>query len=118
MAKLKMLKIGVYGLQSDRKKVLEKMQRLGVVEIENVKADEDKIKLNTSQQLESFAHTIETFEKDRFWIDSKALRVTIGDGDIPVTYEQMEALIDHLNEHTQINRSIHFDDIVKKYRPW
>ena len=61
---------------------------------------------------------IETFEKDRFWIDSKALRVTIGDGDIPVTYEQMEALIDHLNEHTQINRSIHFDDIVKKYRPW
>lgn len=63
MAKLKMLKIGVYGLQSDRKQVLEKMQRLGVVEIENVKADEDKIKLNTSQQLESFSKTIETFEK-------------------------------------------------------
>lgn len=60
----------------------------------------------------------ENFEKDRFWIDSKALRVTIGDGDIQVSYEQMEALIDYLNEHSVINRNIHFDDIVKKYRPW
>lgn len=60
----------------------------------------------------------ENFEKNLFWIDSKALRVTIGDGDINVSYEQMEALIDYLNEHTQINRNIHFDDIVKKYRPW
>lgn len=63
MAKLKMLKIGVYGLQSDRKQVLEKMQRLGVVEIEDVKAQEDKIKLNTSQQLDSFSNTIDVFEQ-------------------------------------------------------
>ena len=63
MAKLKILKISVCGLQSDRKKILEKMQRLGVVEIEDVKAQDDKIKLNTSQQLESFAKTIDTFEK-------------------------------------------------------
>ncbi len=63
MAKLKMLKIGVYGLQSDRKMVLEKMQRLGVVEIENVKAQEDKIKLDTSQQIESFSNTIDVFEQ-------------------------------------------------------
>ena len=60
----------------------------------------------------------ENFEKNLFWIDSKALRVTIGDGDINVSYEQMEALINYLNDHTQINRSIHFDDVVKKYRPW
>lgn len=60
----------------------------------------------------------ENFEKNLFWIDSKALRVTIGDGDIPVSYEQMEALIQYLNEHSEINRNIHFDDIVKKYRPW
>ncbi len=63
MAKLKMLKIGVYGLQSDRKRILEKMQRLGVVEIENVKGQEGNIKLNTSQQLESFSKTIEVFEQ-------------------------------------------------------
>ncbi len=63
MAKLKMLKIGVYGLQSDRKQVLEKMQRLGVVEIEDVKAQEDKIKLNTSQQLDSFSNIIDVFER-------------------------------------------------------
>lgn len=60
----------------------------------------------------------ENFEKKLFWIDSKALRVTIGDGDINVSYEQMEALINYLNEHSEINRSIHFDDIVKKYRLW
>lgn len=60
---------------------------------------------------------IEDFEKKRFWIDSKALRVTICDGDINISYEQMEELIDYLNENTAINRSIHFDDIVKKYRP-
>ena len=61
---------------------------------------------------------VEDFEKKRFWIDSKALRVTICDGDVNITYEQMEALIRYLNENTQVNRSIHFDDIVKKYRPW
>lgn len=60
---------------------------------------------------------IEDFERKRFWIDSKALRVTICDGDLNITYEQMEALIEYLNEHTEINRSIHFDDIVKKYMP-
>ncbi len=63
MAKLKMLKIGVYGLQSDRKSVLEKLQRMGVVEIEDVKAPEDKIKINTSQQIESFSNVIDVFEK-------------------------------------------------------
>jgi len=61
---------------------------------------------------------LEDFEKRLFWIDSKALRVTICDGDINITYEQMEALIKHLNENSEIDRSIHFDDIVKKYRPW
>ncbi len=58
-----MLKIGVYGLQSDRKQILEKMQRLGVVEIENVKKQEGRIKLNTAPQLESFSKTIEVFEQ-------------------------------------------------------
>lgn len=61
---------------------------------------------------------IEDFERKRFWIDSKALRVTICDGDINISYEQMEELIQYLNENTEINRSIHFDDVVKKYRPW
>jgi beta-glucosidase len=61
---------------------------------------------------------VEDFERRLFWIDSKALRVTICDGDINITYEQMEDLINYLNEHSDINRSINFDDIVVKYRPW
>ena len=61
---------------------------------------------------------VEDFEKKLFWIDSKALRVTICDGDINITYEQMEDLIDYLNEHCEINNNINFDEVVKKYRPW
>ena len=61
---------------------------------------------------------VDNFEKNLFWIDSKALRVTIGDGDIKITYEQMEDLVNYLNENGEIDRSINFDAIVKKYRPW
>lgn len=61
---------------------------------------------------------VEDFEKKLFWIDSKALRVTICDGDINITYEQMEDLVNFLNEHSEINKNINFDDIVVKYRPW
>lgn len=58
------------------------------------------------------------FERRLFWIDSKALRVTICDGDINITYEQMEELVNYLNDNSEINRSINFDEVVKKYRPW
>ena len=61
---------------------------------------------------------VEDFEKKLFWIDSKALRVTICDGDINITYEQMEDLVNFLNENSEINKKINFDDIVVKYRPW
>ena len=61
---------------------------------------------------------VENFERRLFWIDSKALRVTICDGDINITYEQMEDLVNYLNENSKINTSINFDDIVIKYRPW
>ena len=61
---------------------------------------------------------VEDFEKKLFWIDSKALRVTICDGDINITYEQMEDLVEFLNKNSEINKSINFDDIVVKYRPW
>ena len=50
------------------------------------------------------------FEKKLFWIDSKALRVTVYDGDIKITLEEMEKLIQYLNEHSQINKKINFDD--------
>lgn len=59
---------------------------------------------------------VENFEKRLFFINSKALRVTICDGDINITYEQMEALIDYLNKNSVINQSINFDDVVRKYR--
>lgn len=58
MAKLKMLKIGVYGLQQDRKRIMEKMQRLGVVEIEEAKNSGGREKMDTSQQIDSFTNTI------------------------------------------------------------
>lgn len=61
---------------------------------------------------------VSDFERRLFWIDSKALRVTICDGDINITYEEMEDLVNYLNENSEINRSINFDEVVKKYRPW
>ena len=60
----------------------------------------------------------ENFEDRLFWIDSKALRVTICDGDINITYEQMEDLVEYLNQNSEINRAINFDGVVKKYLPW
>ena len=49
---------------------------------------------------------------------AKALRVTICDGDINITYEQMEDLVEYLNNNSEIDRSINFDEVVKKYLPW
>ena len=60
----------------------------------------------------------ENFEERLFWIDSKALRVTICDGDINITYEQMEDIVNYLNENSEIDRSINFDGVVRKYLPW
>lgn len=59
---------------------------------------------------------LDDFEKRLPWIGSKAMRVTICDGDVKISYEQMEGLIDYLNENTEINRKINFDDVVEKYR--
>ena len=62
---------------------------------------------------------VDNFEKDRFYIDSKALRVIICDGDVDITYEEMEGLINYLNSHPHsIDSKINFDELVKKYRPW
>ncbi len=61
---------------------------------------------------------VDDFERRLFWIDSKALRVTICDGDINITYEQMEELVNYLNEHSAADQRINFDEVVKKYRPW
>ncbi len=50
------------------------------------------------------------------WIHAKALRVTICDGDINITYEEMEELVNYLNEHSEINRAVNFDALVAKYK--
>ena len=61
---------------------------------------------------------ISNFEKRYWFIDSKALRVTICDGDFNITFEEMEELIKYLNSQPHnLKDRIHFDDIVKKYRP-
>ena len=60
---------------------------------------------------------VEDFERKHFWIESKALRVTICDGDFKISYEQMEDMINYLNDNSEINLNINFDNLVKKYRP-
>ena len=60
---------------------------------------------------------LEDFEKKHFWIDSKALRVTICDGDFNITFEEMEKLVAYLNKNSQIDRRINFDETVRKYLP-
>lgn len=60
---------------------------------------------------------ITDFERNYAHIDSKALRVTICDGDFHITFEEMEELIKHLNEQPHnLKDRVHFDDLVKKYR--
>lgn len=60
---------------------------------------------------------LENFEKRYFYIDCKALRVLIGDGDFNITFEELEGLIKYLNQHPkEVDKKLNFDDQVKKYR--
>lgn len=60
---------------------------------------------------------VSNFEHRYFYIDSKAMRVTICDGDFNISYEQMEDIIKFLNEKPHnLQDRINFDDLVKKYR--
>ena len=60
---------------------------------------------------------IEDFEKKYFWIDGKAFRVLIGDGDFKITFEELEGLINYLNsKNHNIRNIVNFDEKVKKYR--
>jgi hypothetical protein len=62
---------------------------------------------------------VSDFEHRYFYIDSKAMRVTICDGDFDITFEQMEEMIKYLNENPHhLTDRINFDELVKKYRPW
>lgn len=60
---------------------------------------------------------ITDFEHRYFYIDSKAMRVTICDGDFDITFEEMEKMINYLNQNQHnLKERINFDDLVKKYR--
>lgn len=62
---------------------------------------------------------VSDFEHRYFYIDSKAMRVTICDGDFDITFEQMEEMIKYLNDNPHhLTDRINFDGLVKKYRPW
>lgn len=62
MAKQKMQKLRIAALRSDRKKVLDRLQRLGAVEPRQVSDDEILQKLDTSQQREQFEDAIKSIE--------------------------------------------------------
>ena len=56
------------------------------------------------------------FEKRYFYIAEKALRVTIGDGDFHISFEQMEGLINYLSERQKgINKMRNFDVVIDRY---
>lgn len=55
MAKVEMKKISIYGLKKNRKEVMEKIQRLGVIQIEDLKLSDSVFdKQNTSQSRHIF----------------------------------------------------------------
>ena len=56
------------------------------------------------------------FEKRKFYIDSKAIRLTITDGDFNITFEELEGLLAYLNSFPhEIDKQLNFDELVKKY---
>lgn len=60
---------------------------------------------------------LEDFEKRYFYIDGKALRVLIGDGDFNISFEELEGLINYLNsKNHKIKDKVNFDIQVRKYR--
>ena len=61
---------------------------------------------------------ISDYEHKYYYMDSKALRLTIYDGDFNISFDQLEDLIKYLNENPHdITNKINFDDLVKKYQP-
>lgn len=62
---------------------------------------------------------LENFETRLYHIDSKGLRLCILDSDFNISFEEMEVLIDYLNSLPHdVDKHLHFDELVKKYRPW
>ncbi len=63
MAVLPMLKVNIYALKKDRDKILEALQRRGVVEVRDVDLKKDGItKLDTSSQENTYSKAITLFE--------------------------------------------------------
>lgn len=63
MAVLPMKKVSIYGLKKDRKKILESLQRRGIVDVKDVDLKNAGIsKLNTSAQENTFSKAIALFE--------------------------------------------------------
>lgn len=59
---------------------------------------------------------LNNFEKRYFYVAEKALRVTIGDGDFHITFEQLEDLINYLNQHQKgISKIRNFDAVISRY---
>lgn len=62
MAKQKMLKLRIIALRRDRKKILERLQRLGAVEPKQVATDEVIRKIDTSLQREQFEDAVKSID--------------------------------------------------------
>lgn len=71
MAKVKIQKITLYGLQKKRKAILEELQRIGVVQIENIKLSDNIFKkINTSQKRYIFEKNADIADKAVKILDS------------------------------------------------
>lgn len=59
-----MLKVSIFGLKKDRKKILEVLQRRSVLDVEDIDLNDEKVtKLNTTSQEAAFTKAIALFEE-------------------------------------------------------
>jgi len=64
MAVLPMLKVSIYGLKKDRKKILEALQRRGAVDVKDVMPDSDNMaSVDTSANIGTFVKATQVFEQ-------------------------------------------------------
>ena len=106
MAVLDMKRINVYGLKSNRKAILEEIQRLGAIEVENLDLEnDDYYKENTSQKQAVFnkssASAGQAFEILDKYTKSKKSMLSMFEGRVPISVDNYYK---YVNEQKEIMR--------------